>query len=205
MPRVINARIRQGWDKLMSPAGRAFQRAGINANAVTLFGLLLQGVVAYFIVQGRLVLAGLIAIVAAFADAFDGAIAKAAGTASNWGAFIDSTADRISDALFFLPVAWLYGTSPYAPQLHQKWVASLALVAMVLGFLVSYIKARAEGLGYDCNVGIAERAERLILIIAALILNFILPLMLGILAALSLITVIQRLVHVRKQATEAAT
>jgi CDP-diacylglycerol---glycerol-3-phosphate 3-phosphatidyltransferase len=202
---VINARIRQGWDKLMSPVGRAFQRAGINANAVTVFGLLLQGVVAYFIVEGRLVLAGLIAIVAAFADAFDGAIAKAGGTASNWGAFIDSTADRISDALFFLPVAWLYGASPDAPQLHQKWVASLAMVAMVMGFLVSYIKARAEGLGYDCNVGIAERAERLILIIAALILNFILPLMLGILAALSLITVIQRLVHVRKQVAEAPT
>jgi CDP-diacylglycerol---glycerol-3-phosphate 3-phosphatidyltransferase len=200
---VINARIRQGWDKLMSPAGRAFQRAGIGANAVTVFGLLLQGVVAYFIVEGRLVLAGLIAIVAAFADAFDGAIAKAAGTSSKWGALLDSTADRVSDALFFLPVAWLYAASPDPPQEHQKWVAALALFAMVLGFLVSYIKSRAEGLGFECNVGIAERAERLILIIAALILNFMLPVILGILAAVSFITVIQRLVHVRRQAVGA--
>jgi CDP-diacylglycerol--glycerol-3-phosphate 3-phosphatidyltransferase len=150
------------------------------------------------------VLAGLIAIVAAFADAFDGAVAKAAGTASKWGALLDSTADRVSDSLFFLPVAWLYGASPDAAQLHQKWVAALALVAMVLGFLVSYIKARAEGLGYDCNVGIAERAERLILIIAALIFNDVLPLILAILAAVSLITVVQRLVYVRKQAVRAA-
>jgi CDP-diacylglycerol---glycerol-3-phosphate 3-phosphatidyltransferase len=197
---VFNAKVRQGWDKLMRPAGRGMQRLGITANAVTVFGLLLQGVVAYFIVEGRLVLAGLIAIVAAFADAIDGAVAKAAGTASKWGALIDSTADRVSDSLFFLPVAWLYGASPDAPQMHQKWVAALALVAMVLGFLVSYIKARAEGLGYDCNVGIAERAERLILIIAALIFNDVLPLILGILALASFITVIQRLLYVRKQA-----
>jgi CDP-diacylglycerol---glycerol-3-phosphate 3-phosphatidyltransferase len=202
---VINAKIRQGWDKLMSPAGRAMQRIGVGANAVTVFGLLLQGVVAFFIVEGSLVLAGLIAIVAAFADAFDGAIAKAAGTASKWGALIDSTADRLSDALFFLPVAWLYAVSPDAPQAHQKWVASLAMVALVLGFLVSYIKARAEGLGYDCNVGIAERAERLILIIAALILNFMLPAILGVLAVLSFVTVIQRLVHVRRQVSGATT
>ncbi len=202
---MINAKIRQGWDKLMNPAGRAMQRAGIGANAVTTLGLLLQGVVAFFILEGRLVLAGVIAIVAAFADAFDGAIAKAAGTASKWGALVDSTADRLSDALFFLPVAWLYGASPDAPQLHQKWVASLAMVALVLGFLVSYVKARAEGLGYDCNVGIAERAERLILIIAALIFNFMLPAILGVLAILSFITVIQRLVHVRRQVTGAST
>ena len=196
---MFNAKIRQGWDKLMSPAGRALQRTGIGANAVTVFGLLLQVVVAFFIVEGRLVVAGLIAIVAAFADAFDGAVTKAAGTASKWGALLDSTTDRISDALFFLPVAWLYGVSPDAAQIHQKWVATLALVAMVLGFLVSYIKARAEGLGFDCNVGIAERAERLILIIAALILNFMLPVILGALATLAFITVIQRLVHVHRQ------
>jgi CDP-diacylglycerol--glycerol-3-phosphate 3-phosphatidyltransferase len=67
------------------------------------------------------------------------------------------------------------------------------------------VKARAEGLGYDCNVGIAERAERLILIIAALILNFMLPVILGALAVLSFITVIQRLVHVRRQVTGAPT
>jgi CDP-diacylglycerol---glycerol-3-phosphate 3-phosphatidyltransferase len=196
---VFNAKVRQGWDKLMSPVGRGLQRVGIGANAVTVFGLLLQGVVAYYIVEGRLVLAGLIAIVAAFADAFDGAVAKAAGTASKWGALLDSTSDRISDALFFLPVAWLYAVSPDPPQSHQKWVATLALIAMVLGFLVSYIKARAEGLGFECNVGIAERAERLILIIAALIINVILPVFLAILAVLSLITVIHRLVHVYRQ------
>lgn len=189
----------------MRPAGRAFQRIGITANAVTLFGLLLQGVVAFLIVEGRLVAAGLTAIVAGFSDAFDGAIAKAAGTASKWGALLDSTADRLSDALFFLPVAWLYAASPDPPQADQKWVAALAMVALVLGFLVSYVKARAEGLGYECNVGIAERAERLILIIAALIFNDILPAILAVLALLSFITVIQRLVHVRRQAKGAGT
>lgn len=200
---MLNAKIRNVWDHVMRPTGRTLHGWGIGANSVTLFGLLVTGVSAYLIVEGRLVAAGLVAIVAALADTVDGAVAKAAGATSNWGALLDSTADRLSDALFLIPIAWLYGVSPDPAQADDRWVAVLALGTLVVSYLVSYVKARAEGLGYDCNVGIIERAERLILMIVALVFYAILPIVLGILAALSLVTVVQRLVHVRRQARSA--
>ena len=200
---MLNSKVRAGWDRLMNPVGRSLARWGLGPNAITLLGVVLQAVVAYLIVEGRLVFAGLIAIAAGFSDAIDGAVAKAAGTTSRFGALLDSTADRLSDALFFLPVAWLYGVSPDPEQLNDRWVAALALTALVVSYLVSYVKARAEGLGYDCNVGIMERAERLILVIIGLIFYDLLPIVLGILTVLSLITVVQRLVHVRVQARSA--
>lgn len=201
---MLNAKVRGGWDRLMNPVGRGLARWGFGPNVITVLGVLIQGVVAYLIIDGRLVAAGLVAIAAAFADAIDGAVAKAAGMTSKFGALLDSTADRVSDGLFFLPVAWLYGVSPDPEQLNDRWVAALALVALITSYLVSYIKARAEGLGYDCNVGIMERAERLILVIVALIFYDVLPVVLAVLTALSLITVVQRLVHVRRQATGAS-
>jgi phosphatidylglycerophosphate synthase len=197
---VLNARVRQGWDNIMNPVGRFLRRIGVGPNTITGLGVLVQGAVAYFIVEGRLVLAGLVAIVSGFSDAVDGAVAKAGGVESKFGALLDSTADRVSDGLFFLPVAWLYGVSPDPAQKDQRWVAALALTALVVSYLVSYVKARAEGLGYECNVGIMERAERLILVIIGLVFNAFLPLVLGILTVLSLVTVVQRLYHVRAQA-----
>jgi CDP-diacylglycerol--glycerol-3-phosphate 3-phosphatidyltransferase len=183
----------------MSPAGRAVARWGVTPDAITYFGVLLQLLVGALIIQGRLLAAGLLAIVAALSDAFDGAVAKARGTARKYGAFLDSTTDRLSDALVFIPIAWLYGVDPDIAEHDEPWVAALALAAFVFAFLVSYTKARAESLGYDCNVGIAERAERLIVIIAALIFDLV-PAGLVILTAASAITFVQRMVHVRSQA-----
>ncbi len=187
----------------MNPVGRALARWHLGPNAITAIGVALQAVVAYLIVDGRLLAAGLVAIAAAFSDAIDGAVAKAAGMTTKFGALLDSTADRLSDGLFFIPVAWLYGVAPEAAQAGDRWVAALALTALVVSYLVSYIKARAEGLGYDCNVGIMERAERLILVIIGLIFSDLLPAILGVLTALSVVTVVQRLVHVRRQVTSA--
>ncbi|MFN2594593.1 MAG: CDP-alcohol phosphatidyltransferase family protein [Actinomycetota bacterium] len=197
---MINAKVRAGWDKLMRPVGRTLAKSGLSPNAVTLFGVALHAVIAVWIAQGRFLLAGLVAIVAAFSDAFDGAVAKARGLTSTFGALLDSTTDRVSDALIFLPIAWVYGVRPDLPSHDHPWVAGLAMGTLVASFLVSYVKARAEGLGFDCNVGFAERAERLILIIAALILDIV-PAMLVILCAASVITFFQRLFHVRKQVT----
>ena len=197
---MLNQKIRGMWDDLMQPVGRAVAHSGIGPNTITVAGLVLQTAVAYLIVEGRLLVAGLVAVVAALFDALDGAVAKARHEDSPLGALLDSTVDRVSDALFFAPVAWLYGVAPDRPD--QRWVAALALVALVLSFLVSYVKARAEGLGYECNVGIVERAERLILMILGLLLNVV-PVVLAILAALSGITVVQRLMHVRGQVRSA--
>lgn len=196
---MLDQKLRGLWDRMVRPVGRALGRSGLSANAVTTSGLVIQAVVGWAIIDGRLVLAGLIAIVGALADGLDGAVAKAKGSASPFGAFYDSTVDRISDALYFVPLAWLYGVAPDIPAHDQPWVAALALVTLVASFLVSYVRARAEGLGFDCKVGIAERAERVILIIAGLLFDLV-PIALAILGLLSIVTFLQRVFHVRAQA-----
>lgn len=199
---MINARLRRGWDKLMGPVGRGLARSGLSPNVVTVFGVLAQAGVAWLVVEGRILVAGLVAIVAAVADALDGALARAQGTQSRFGALLDSTTDRLADALVFGSIAWLYGVSPDTPARDEPWVALVALVTLVASFLVSYVKARAEALGFECNVGVAERAERLILVIAGLVLDRI-PEMLVVLSLLSIGTFVQRLLYARGQAVRA--
>jgi CDP-diacylglycerol--glycerol-3-phosphate 3-phosphatidyltransferase len=197
---VLNAKIRGIWDKGMKPVGGFIGRSGVTPNQITLLGVVVQAVVSYLIVVDRLAQAGFVLIAAALLDTVDGAVAKARGLTTKFGAFLDSTMDRLSDALVFLPVAWLYLAEPTAARADQQWVAALALVTLVLSFLVSYARARAEGLGFDCNVGLIERAERLIVMILALVFNDLLPAGLALLALASLITLVQRMVHVYKQA-----
>jgi CDP-diacylglycerol--glycerol-3-phosphate 3-phosphatidyltransferase len=196
---VINANLREGWDRLMRPVGGSLARAGVTADAITYLGVLLHGLAAVLILDGRLLAAGLVMIVAGLSDAFDGAVAKARGTSSRFGAFLDSTTDRLSDALAFVPIAWLYGVAPDIAERDRPWVAALALATLVLSFLVSYTKARAESLGFDCNVGIVERGERLSIVLAGLLFDVV-PVAVAILAGLSLVTFVQRMAHVRAQA-----
>ena len=197
---MLNAKIRGIWDKGMRPVGSFIGRSGVTPNQITLLGVVVQAFVSYLIVQDRLPEAGFVLIAAALLDTVDGAVAKARGLTSKFGAFLDSTMDRLSDALVFLPIAWLYLAQPTTERADQQWVAAVALVALVLSFLVSYARARAEGLGFECNVGLIERAERLIIMIVALVLNDLLPAALVVLALASLVTLVQRMVHVHKQA-----
>jgi CDP-diacylglycerol--glycerol-3-phosphate 3-phosphatidyltransferase len=196
---MINAQLRQVWDRLIYPVGRGLARSGVTPNQITYFGVGVQIAVAVLILQGRLLAAGLVGILAGISDFLDGAVAKARGTPSKFGAFLDSTTDRLSDALYFVPLAWLYGVAPDIAERDEPWVAAISLAALVFSFLVSYAKARAESLGYECNVGIAERAERLIVLILALLLDVV-PAALVLLFVLALVTFMQRMVHVHKQA-----
>ena len=196
---VLNAQLRQTWDRVIRPIGRGLARSGVTPNQITYLGVAVQVASAVFILQGRLLVAGLVGIVAGVSDFLDGAVAKARGTPSKFGAFLDSTTDRLSDALYFVPLAWLYGVAPDIAERDEPWVAAVSLGAFVFSFLVSYAKARAESLGYECNVGIAERAERLIVIILALLLDIV-PAALVLLLALAVVTFMQRMVHVHKQA-----
>jgi CDP-diacylglycerol--glycerol-3-phosphate 3-phosphatidyltransferase len=200
---VLDSKIRGWWDSFMRPVGRALARTPLSPNAVTLLGVGIQAGVAVLILQGRLPAAGLLLIVAAFFDTFDGALAKAKGQVSKFGAFLDSTTDRLADALCFGPIAWLYGVDPDIPAHDEPWVAAVALVALVASFMVSYVKARAESLGFDCKVGLVERAERLIVVMFALVFSSILPALMVVLAIASVITVVQRIAHVHKQASRA--
>lgn len=196
---MLDSKIRPLWDKGMRPVGRALGRTPLTPNSVTLLGVVIQAVVAWLILDGQLVTAGFVAVFSTILDVLDGALAKAKGLVTRFGAFLDSTTDRLSDALFFAPIAWLYGVSPDTPARDEPWVAATALVALIASFMVSYVKARAEGLGLGAKVGIAERAERVALVIIALWFNDLLPAILVVLAGLSIITVIQRMAYVYKQ------
>ncbi len=202
MPPVLNQRIRGAWDRFVRPVGRVVARAGLSANAITVLGVLIQAGAAYLIVEGRLLAAGIVSIAAGVADLLDGAVAKARGDATRWGALLDSTTDRFSDALFFVPVAWLYGVDPDVAAHDEPWVAGVALAALVFTFLVSYVKARAESLRFECNVGFAERFERLVLMIAGLVFGIV-PVMVVALLGVSAFTFVQRMLHVSGQARAA--
>ena len=193
---MLDQKIRVYWDRGMSPVGRGLGRIGLSANVITVLGVLITLGGAYVVTQGRLLLGAILLTVAALFDVLDGAVAKATGSATRFGALLDSTTDRLGDASIFAAVAWLYGVDPDVPDRRSLIVAGLALATMVFAFLVSYVKARAEGLGYEAKVGFAERAERMIVIILGLALDFV-PIAIGILCAASLITFLQRLLHVR--------
>src|SRR5687768_5522138 len=111
----------------MRPVARALPRTHLSLNAIMLLGVVILVGVAYLLLEGRLVAAGLIAIAAAWFDTFDGALAKASGRTSKFGAFLDSSTDRLADALYFAPIAWLYGVAPDIPAHDEPWVAAVAL------------------------------------------------------------------------------
>jgi CDP-diacylglycerol--glycerol-3-phosphate 3-phosphatidyltransferase len=161
-------------------------------------GVVVQAAGAWLIVRGAIVAAGFVTIAAGLFDVLDGAVAKAQGRQGKFGALLDSTTDRVSDGLILASVAWLYGVDPDVARHDEPWVAAAALGTLIASYLVSYVKARAEGLGYSCDVGIAERAERLMIVIAGLLFD-LLPVAIAILGALSVVTFAQRVVHVRGQ------
>jgi CDP-diacylglycerol--glycerol-3-phosphate 3-phosphatidyltransferase len=181
------------------PMGRALVRAGVSPDAVTVAGTV--GVVAgslAFAARGQLVAATVVITLMALVDVLDGAMARAKGTSTRYGALLDSAMDRVADGAIFGALAWWTAGS------DQPVTAALCLVCLVGGQVVSYVKARAESLGFTCDVGFAERMERLVLVgVGALVTGFGvawgLAAALWLLAPLTLATVVQRLLHVRRQ------
>lgn len=179
--------------RFIMPLGSGLVRLGVSANMVTVIGFLITVAASIVVAGGRLLDGGLVLLLGAGFDMLDGAVARASGGGSKRGAFLDSTLDRLSDAAIFLGVAWwLAGT-------ENRLGVSLALGAMVLGLMVSYVRARAEGLGFDCRVGLAERPERVLIVSAGLLFNQLVP-ALALLTLASALTLAQRCVHVWKQA-----
>jgi CDP-diacylglycerol--glycerol-3-phosphate 3-phosphatidyltransferase len=197
---------------------------GFTPNVLTVLGFLVVLGASWVIAEGPLPVAGVILLAGACFDLLDGAVARVTGKISVRGAFLDSTLDRLSDAAMFLGLIWRYHTAPMGfwaagsfrlgplqigpleAQLlpgrsrEANWGIALALTAMILGFMVSYIRARAEGLDFECKVGIAERPERVVIMAVGLLLNRPIP-ALVVLVLLSAFTLIQRFVHVWKQAS----
>ncbi|MBN2537428.1 CDP-alcohol phosphatidyltransferase family protein [candidate division WOR-3 bacterium] len=184
---------RQGR-RLLGPLVSLLGRAGVAPNAVTLAALPLSAGAAWLFAIGRFAWAGALAALVGLADTLDGELARTSGRKSRFGAVLDSTVDRLSEAMVLGGIAWYYWP---ARSLHGL----LALVALVLSLMVSYVRARAEGAGFDCAVGWFERPVRvLVLLVGAFVLGRTwMPVALGVIALGSLVTVVQRLIHVGRQ------
>ena len=199
-------RFRAFWTKVFSPVARLFLRLGISPDAVTIVGTLgvCTGALVFF-PGGHFFVGALVCTAFVFSDLIDGHMARLSGSSSKWGAFLDSTLDRFGDAAIFAGLA-LY----YAGPGDSRALTGLALYCLVLGSVTSYARARAESLGMQAKGGIAERADRLVAILAMtglaglFGLPVLIPITLGALALASTITVVQRMLTVRDQARATA-
>jgi CDP-diacylglycerol--glycerol-3-phosphate 3-phosphatidyltransferase len=190
---MIQSRFKAPVTKVITPICRGLLKVGISANALTVFGTLGVCISAlYFFGSDQLFLGTIIISLFALSDLFDGTMARLSNSqGTKWGALLDSTLDRISDAAIALGI-WLYFRN------LDSDFQYLALASLLIGGLIPYIRARAESLGIECSVGIAERAERLIIALvgtglAGLNVPFALETSLTILVILSIATVIQRM------------
>jgi CDP-diacylglycerol--glycerol-3-phosphate 3-phosphatidyltransferase len=195
-------RFRAFWAKVFTPVARLLLRLGISADAVTIVGT--AGVCAgalVFFPRGHFLVGVLVCTAFVFSDLVDGLMARMSGQSSSWGAFLDSTLDRLGDAAIFAGLAMFY-----AGRGDSQPLAGLAIYCLVAGSVTSYARARAESLGMQAKVGIAERSDRLvaILVMTGLAGIFDLPVLIPIalvaLAVASTVTVLQRILSVRSQA-----
>jgi CDP-diacylglycerol--glycerol-3-phosphate 3-phosphatidyltransferase len=200
MGKMLQESLRAPVTRLITPICSGLLRLGISANVITAMGALGTIISALFaLTNGRLFLGTLLTVFFVLFDLLDGTIARLSqkGT-SPWGALLDSTLDRLSDAIILGSVAW------YLMEIDDR-LAPLVLIAAVLGFLISYIKARSESLGIACDGGFAERTERLIIVLvttgfAGLGVPYVLAIGFWVLTLASLLTVIQRLAIVYRGA-----
>ena len=190
--------------RLLNPFGKWLARIGVTPNAITIVGTL--GTIAcsiLFLGRGWWMTAALTIWALAMFDALDGLVARVGGTSSRFGAVLDSTCDRFADAAVFGSIAWYFAMH------DQRWMMLAALLCLVLGSVTSYIRSRAEAAGFTCRVGIAERTDRLIIVLTGTGLTgdpfhwpYLQAIALWLLVAASTITVGQRLATVYRQAKE---
>jgi CDP-diacylglycerol--glycerol-3-phosphate 3-phosphatidyltransferase len=203
---MLNRSLRAFATRLLTPLARWFLKLGISPDIVTIVGT--SGVcfaALFFYPRHQFFWGSLVIAIFALSDSLDGVMARLSGRSTKWGAYLDSTLDRVADSVIFGGLVLWYsagGSTPY--------LAALALACLILGSVVSYAKARAEGLGMTANVGIADRAKRVVVVLLATGLvglgvpQVLLTVVLAGLALASLITVIQRMLEVRRQAFTAA-
>ncbi|PRY56665.1 CDP-diacylglycerol--glycerol-3-phosphate 3-phosphatidyltransferase [Knoellia remsis] len=208
---MLNKYARPFFTKLFTPLASLLIRLGISPDVVTVVGTLGVSLGALlFYPRGEFLIGTLVITAFVFSDTVDGIMARRMERSSTWGAFLDSTLDRVADASVFGGLVLFYaGGRNLRPdgwlQVRPGVMAALALACLILGMVVSYAKARAEGLGMTANVGIAERAERLVAVLVTTgLVGWFLPevfltVVLALLALASLITVVQRMLEVRRQ------
>ena len=174
------------------PLAPLVKRIPFSPNVLTITGFLVTCVAA-LVIPHSIRLSGILILVGGLFDMLDGIAARTGGKETKFGAFLDSVLDRYSDAFLFLALAWYFsGRADYTG-------AFLSIITLIGAFLISYARARAEGLGESCRAGIMERGERLILLIFATLTGWLLPVM-WVMALLTHVTVFKRVYYVWKKA-----
>ena len=206
---MFSRRIQQRARHLVALIMQPFARSGVSPNTLTLVGLLLSILTAIVIAQGLLVAGGLLVLFAGIFDMLDGAMARVRNIATTFGAFLDSTLDRYSESII------LFGLLYYVlqrPGLHdivwpfpyeQAWMIALIYITVVGSLMVSYTKARAEGLGLECKTGLLARPERVVILALGLLSGTSIWAV-ALLAVLSQVTAIERIVYVWRKTNQAA-
>lgn len=182
------------WFKwFLDPLGGFFNRLGITPNMMTMLGLIGNTVGAYYLSRGEMLTGGIFVLLMTPIDALDGTMARLRGESSDFGAFVDSVTDRYSELI-------IYGGLLYYFLSQGDPVGGLLVFGAAAGsVLVSYVKARAEGLGYEAKVGLLTRVERYLVLAPSLVFNQVF-IGLAIIAVFANITALQRIWHVRSQA-----
>lgn len=192
---MLDEQFRSGFERSVRPVGMRLRRLGVTADHLTVAGMVMALACAVALAFGQLPLALLFLILCGVPDALDGAVAKAAGTASPRGSFFDSVADRVSDALLFGGVAW------YLAATRGGVIVMLPVGVLALSMLISYERAKAESMGFNAKGGIMERAERMILLGLGLLFEVLLLPVLWVMLVLTAFTAVQRFVRVWRQAS----
>jgi CDP-diacylglycerol--glycerol-3-phosphate 3-phosphatidyltransferase len=200
---MFSRRIQQRARQLVTLLIRPLARVGVTPNMLTMLGLLLSGITALVIAQGHLFVGGLLILFAGIFDMFDGALARVQNTATSFGAFLDSTLDRYSESII------LFGLLCYALQhadqrdqfwpapAEQNWMVICIFLTVVGSLIVSYTKARAEGLGVECKTGLLARPERVV-ILALGLLSHMGIWALALLALLTHVTAVERILTIQR-------
>ncbi len=180
------------FDAGMAPVARLLGRLGLLPNYITTFGLMLNIVAAGLVIYDALLMAGLLWLIAGGFDLLDGAMARTQKLPSAFGAFLDSTFDRISEGLLFAAIIYRFA------EMGEALNACLTAIALSGSFLISYTRARAETLGVQCKVGLFTRAERVVLLGLGLCFGLVRE-VIYLLAVMAIITSAQRIRHTRTQ------
>ena len=216
---------------MLAPVITVLDRLGVRPDHITWFGLLVTVSGGVLMGMGHFRIGALVATAGSLMDSLDGGLARARNEVTRWGAFLDSTTDRIADAALFLGIAAFYARVPLVmmssedvtiylqlgpPDMRERilthamecWLnAGAATVALAGAFLVSYTRARMEGLGLECKVGWFERPERLVVLLGAALFgagSIVMPWALVLLAVLSFFTAFQRMAYARSRLQGAA-
>ncbi|MEM5774790.1 MAG: CDP-alcohol phosphatidyltransferase family protein [Anaerolineaceae bacterium] len=194
---MFTDRLRDQFKSIIDPAASFLLKIGLTPNGVTILGWVGHFAAAVLAAAGRFTWAGLVILILAPMDALDGAMARQRGITSKFGAFFDSVVDRYSEMVLYGGILVYYASR------GDLLGSALTFIAMMGSLMVSYTRARAEGLGFSAKIGLFSRVERYLVLIPALLFRLV-PVGMGILALFTNITAVQRIVFVNKQAALSA-